>query len=367
MKRVASLLAAVLVVAVATTGVAHAQRADASRQEEIQDTIASVREELDEVAAEEADLLGELRVTQRLRAEEDARLAALDQEMATALAELEVAQQQLDHATAVELDVARRVEAARADLTAAQDVFSDQVVSAYMHGTRFEPPRVLTGPDHIAEMSSARALVDVLNDKQAGLIDELRALEIDTAALQHEAQRARDAAAAVRDQVEGRTAALEAARAAQADTRARVAAEAANEERLLAALTDQRQEYERRIRALQAESDSIAALLRRRASSGAAITGNGSLGSPLASPVITSSFGYRIHPIYGDRRLHAGIDLRGTTGTAIHAAAAGEVVFAGWRGGYGNCVIVDHGGVATLYAHQSRIAVAQGQQVARAR
>lgn len=364
-KRVALLLA-VVAVSATTSGVAHAQSADARRQEEIRETIESVREELDEVTAEEANLLGELRVTQRLRAEEDARLAQLDEELTTVLAELGAAQLQLDEAIAVELDVQRRVEAARAELTAAQGVFSDQVVSAYMHGIRYEPPRVLTGPERIGELSSARALVDVLNDKQADLIDELQVLEVGTAALQREAQQARDEAAAVRDQVESRTAAVESARAAQAETRARVAAEAVTEERLLAEVGARRQEYERRIESLQAESDSIAELLRRRRSVATPPSGNGSLASPLASWYVTSPFGYRVHPVFGDRRLHAGLDLRGATGTAVFAAGPGEVVFAGWRGSFGYAVLIDHGGgVATLYAHQDSVAVAAGEQVAR--
>ena len=90
------------------------------------------------------------------------------------------------------------------------------------------------------------------------------------------------------------------------------------------------------------------------------------LGWPLASPVVTSGFGYRIHPIFGTSRLHAGIDLRGSTGTPILAAGDGVVVSAGWRGGYGNTVIIDHGGsLATLYAHQSRIYVGTGAKVRR--
>ncbi|HYD10453.1 MAG TPA: peptidoglycan DD-metalloendopeptidase family protein, partial [Acidimicrobiales bacterium] len=343
MKRVALLLAAVLVVPVTTGGAAHAQSSDEARQDEIQATIDAVREELDEVAAEEADLLGELRVTQARRAEEDGRLHALDQEMTTVLAELEVAQSKLDIAIAAELEAQRRMTAAHDDLQAARSAFSDQAVSAYMHSSRFEVPTGMAMPDLIGDLRSARALVDALNDKQAALIEDLQALEDDTAALQHEAQQARDAAAAVRNEVESRTAALEAARTAQADSRAKVAAEAANEERLLSAVRGERQAYERRIRELQAESDSIADMLRRRGSGGVGCNGSGCMSSPLAVTVITSSFGYRIHPIYGDRRLHAGIDLRATSGTPIYAAAPGEVVYAGWRGGYGNCVIVDHG------------------------
>jgi murein DD-endopeptidase MepM/ murein hydrolase activator NlpD len=80
--------------------------------------------------------------------------------------------------------------------------------------------------------------------------------------------------------------------------------------------------------------------------------------------VIVSEFGWRTHPIFGDQRLHAGADFRGTTGQPILASADGTVLFTGVMTGYGNVVILDHGrSLATLYAHQSRIAVSNGQKV----
>jgi len=62
--------------------------------------------------------------------------------------------------------------------------------------------------------------------------------------------------------------------------------------------------------------------------------------------------------------MHTGVDFRGGTGTPILAAGAGTVVYAGPRGGYGNTVVIDHGGsLATLYAHQSAIHVSVGTVV----
>jgi len=85
---------------------------------------------------------------------------------------------------------------------------------------------------------------------------------------------------------------------------------------------------------------------------------------PVAAPV-TSGFGMRVHPVTGAPRLHAGLDLGAPTGTPIRAAAGGTVVFAGVMGGYGNTVDVRHpDGTTTRYAHQSRILVRSGQQVA---
>ncbi len=78
---------------------------------------------------------------------------------------------------------------------------------------------------------------------------------------------------------------------------------------------------------------------------------------PVAGAV-TSGFGWR----WG--RMHEGIDIAAATGTPIGASASGTVIYAGWMSGYGNLVVVDHGGgVATAYAHMSSIAAGVGQGV----
>lgn len=72
---------------------------------------------------------------------------------------------------------------------------------------------------------------------------------------------------------------------------------------------------------------------------------------------VTSPFGWRVHPIYGDRRLHTGMDFGAGYGTPIRACRDGVVRSAGWGGGYGNLIVLDHGGgMTTYYAHQSRFA-----------
>lgn len=79
---------------------------------------------------------------------------------------------------------------------------------------------------------------------------------------------------------------------------------------------------------------------------------------------IVSGFGMRRHPILGGYRMHDGVDISAIHGTPIKAAGDGKVIYAGYRGGYGNCVILDHGGgTATLYAHCSRLYVSEGQFV----
>jgi murein DD-endopeptidase MepM/ murein hydrolase activator NlpD len=84
---------------------------------------------------------------------------------------------------------------------------------------------------------------------------------------------------------------------------------------------------------------------------------------PIQAPV-TSEFGYRTHPISGAQRLHAGRDYGADTGTPIVSTEDGTVTYATWMQGYGNTIIVDHGGgITSLYAHASALVASEGQSV----
>jgi murein DD-endopeptidase MepM/ murein hydrolase activator NlpD len=84
---------------------------------------------------------------------------------------------------------------------------------------------------------------------------------------------------------------------------------------------------------------------------------------PARGPV-TSPFGWRIHPIFGTREFHTGIDIAGPTGAPVAAAYPGTVRFVGWKNGYGQLVIVYHGGgLETAYSHLSAASVEPGARV----
>jgi murein DD-endopeptidase MepM/ murein hydrolase activator NlpD len=90
----------------------------------------------------------------------------------------------------------------------------------------------------------------------------------------------------------------------------------------------------------------------------------GLMKTPVAGARQTSGFGMRFHPVLGYSRMHKGVDFGAPRGTPILASSGGKVVFAGWGGGYGNVVVLDHGkGIRTRYAHMHRIGVKNGQQV----
>lgn len=143
--------------------------------------------------------------------------------------------------------------------------------------------------------------------------------------------------------------------------RADVAARLAEHEALLDEIDHEIAHFEGEIASLAREEDQIRALIAQEQ------TPEGTAPGLLLRPVpgaVSSGFGWRIHPIYGDERLHTGWDMNGACREPIVAAAWGRVFFSGWKGGYGNAVMIDHGGgLSTLYGHMSSIGVSYGQEV----
>ena len=126
----------------------------------------------------------------------------------------------------------------------------------------------------------------------------------------------------------------------------------------LASVQESKAEYLHEVSGLQAASSQVTATLQTSGSTSYDSSPSSSgLIWPVNGPVV-SPFGWR----WG--RMHEGIDIGVGYGTPIHAAASGTVVYSGWMSGYGNFVIIDHGGgMATAYGHQSSIAAGNGQSV----
>jgi murein DD-endopeptidase MepM/ murein hydrolase activator NlpD len=192
-----------------------------------------------------------------------------------------------------------------------------------------------------------------------------RALAVRVAWARRQTRAARVKTRKLRASVRGETAAI-ASRAAQARAvrEELVGAEgdldASRRQTLvdLSTLSASEQAEASEIDALRAASADLAARIRAAQTTSASTTSSGGLQWPVQGP-ITSPFGWR----WG--RMHEGIDIGVGYGTPIHAAASGTVIYCGWEEGYGNLVVIDHGGgLATAYGHQSSIAVGCGQAVA---
>ena len=152
-----------------------------------------------------------------------------------------------------------------------------------------------------------------------------------------------------------------------AEEKARLEEAKAKKEAILKVVNADKAKLQAEYDAFDAESNKIesrlAALTNTQRSSGSYVPFSGRFIVP-ASGRRSSGFGMRRHPVLGTTRLHAGIDIAAPTGTAIRASARGTVVTARSMRGYGNTVIIDHGGgFSTLYGHCSRLYVRTGQRV----
>ena len=207
------------------------------------------------------------------------------------------------------------------------------------------------------EYIAARQNVETL-EAQAEVMfteNEARRTEMETKKSQLEADI--DAACQLIAQMERDTADYEAVLAQEAQTQAEL-------ETLIVA-----KEKELREAKAAEEAARLAALAAQQAAMGASAPAFQASGGtwmrwPSYTKYLTSRFGPRYLSLYGYTRNHNGVDIGSSYGSAIWAAAAGTVILAGWNGGYGNCVIVNHGnGYTTVYGHMSRIAVSYGQSV----
>lgn len=314
-----------------------------------------VRQQVGDAQAQLAEADSRLyALTDQLRARE-AELAAATEAHDAARARTAAAQEKLDEVTV-------RLEETRARLDRDETRFGDRVAAAYKYGGNLQMAEALLSSDDIAELVQTGYYVRSVLDDDKKLIDRVADETRTIAAQRREADLLRDTLATEQAAADRGRREVERATEVQRELTEMVAAERANRQSLLTRLESDLASYTQLVAAYEAESARLATEL-ANSRWRAAAPGPGGLLWPTDGRA-GSGYGYRTHPIFGTRRMHTGVDVSGPTGQPIIAAAEGLVVSAGWRGGYGMAVVIDHGGgLATLYAHQSRLLVSQGQVV----
>lgn len=146
-----------------------------------------------------------------------------------------------------------------------------------------------------------------------------------------------------------------------------LAAKRAQSQQIIDNLKNNKAAFEKALKEQEAaEAAARAEIARLAAASGSKVPSNysGRMITPASGP-ITSYYGSRIHPVTGKRKTHTGMDFGASYGSNIVAAASGVVLVSGYNsGGYGNYVVINHGGgITTLYAHASSLLVSAGQSV----
>ncbi len=136
---------------------------------------------------------------------------------------------------------------------------------------------------------------------------------------------------------------------------------------ILGSVQQERAAYERALAELEENSRQLEAMIRKMQGGDSEALGTGVYTWPTPGySNITSPYGMRFHPILKTRKMHTGVDIGAPMSATIVAADSGKIIHAGWMGGYGQVLVVDHGnGISTLYAHQSAFLVSNGQTVNR--
>ena len=358
----AVLCLATAVVAVGAIGAARSAPSD--EKAAVDRRLESAQDRLRQARDRESVLTGEVQgYTDRIRALE-ARLAPLRARSERLDAELASLRARLDELTAQLATERRRLADAEADLAQRRLVLGRRLREIYVREDP-DPILVLLESGSISAALDTADVLQSITDRDGNIAQ----------AVQHrvdEVRRARDRIASVRAEVssseqraEVAASAAEAAKAGLETRQAGVRKLLTGRRALLANVKGDREDIEAEAEGLAGRSQKLAERIRAAQGLPPAPSGTVAVGAPSAAglvwPVngtITSGFGMR----WG--RMHEGIDIAGAGGTAIAAAAAGTVIVAGWVGGYGNMVVIDHGGgISTGYGHMSSLAVSVGQTV----
>jgi murein DD-endopeptidase MepM/ murein hydrolase activator NlpD len=335
-----------------------------AQRDELRRKRAALAQELDTVKASEAQLL-------QAAAALDDQVSAQQARVAAARQALEAAEREVAEATAA-------LEQTRTALEQLHTAFVNRAVRAYMTPNTDAVTEIAPAGD-LAEGARRTVLLQSVAASDEALLDELAATREDYELQQEAARAAQERASARRAESEQRLVTLEANRAEAERLRAAVSArrqevltEIAAQDAADEALRKVIAESEARAARAAAAEAARQAQARRTTSTGGGggtstggSTSDGGSGGSNPGGCIWPTRG-TVTSEYGNRwgRLHAGIDISAPTGTAIWAAKAGVVSFAGAQSGYGNTVIINHGGgMTTVYAHQSQIMVGSGQSV----
>ena len=346
-RRIRLIVLGCLVLGVGATGASIA-----ARQPPAED-FTSLIERLDDLARDKQRVQQKLRGVKRSQRRIGRQLAELDARMERADARLHRVTQSAGRVRTELEDASRKCEVAEARLADQQSCVADRLVAIYLRGET-RPIEVLLQSTSFAEFANRLYLLNQVVGRDAEILEKY--------------EQARASADARRGELREQTRSLVRLQDKIASEKRRASVEREATNRKKRSLLRDRAAWERALAELEQNSLEIEAMLQRlqqtpEGQERLAKPWTGGLLWPLRGRV-SSDFGYRRHPIYRVRKMHTGLDIAASSGTRIRAAASGTVVHAARWGGYGNCVIVDHGGgLATIYAHCSRLAVRKGETV----
>ncbi|MDN5326641.1 MAG: hypothetical protein PWP41_1337 [Moorella sp. (in: firmicutes)] len=334
---------ALLLMAALTLGTVPAHGASVDdlqrQQQQLQQNIQEQQKLLQQKNDEGEALLQQLQQIEQEIQQKQAQIASLDQQ-------LEAAQGRVRQVTA-ELQQAEAAQENR------MSILRSRLKDIYQVG-RVNYLEVLLKSTSMEDFLVRLELLAKIARGDIKLIDEIKAEKAKIAAQKAELEAERDHIAQLRRQADSE--------------RVQLASRQENQRQLLAQVEQEKKRVAAALDEMEATARQIAAKIRaEQAKSNRKLSPSGTKGMLWPLPgytEISSPFGWRIHPLLKTNRFHDGVDLPAPAGTEVIAPLDGQVISTGYLGGYGNHIVIDHGGgLSTMYAHLSAILVQNGQEV----
>lgn len=311
------------------------------------------RAELDQVQRKMQEMADKKAAAREKAEEASAALSQVTDSLRDLQIESNKLQQQRDALQGKIDDNLAQLEKKQAEVKERQGIYKHRLRDIYING-QVNYLDVLLGAKDFSDFSSRMFLLQRIIKSDVSLMEQMQKDAEEIAARKAQLDGQMQEIKATQNMLQAKTDKVERLR----NQRAAMLSEAEAEEQ------QSQDEYER----LLAVSEQIAAMLRNMEQNGTVAEAPVVTNSYIwpCNGVITSPFGWRTHPIFGTTKYHSGLDIGVDYGTPILATNSGTVIYSGWLGGYGNAVMIDHGGgLVSLYAHNDSLNVYEGQYVNR--
>jgi len=328
-------------------------------------SLSQLKNERASLAKKTQDAKSQLQNIESQKADVLEQIKAMDEVINAAEAQLEQSKADLDDVNARLADSQAALEKAQKDRQAQNALFGKRIKFFYEHGETGYIDVILEAKS-VSDMLLRMQYVEDIMKYDKTLLDKLKATE--------------DTIAQKTAEIKDEKAAAEEIVAENQKNNDDLQAQLSNKQAKMQEYSQNEADYQKLLDDMDQSSKNIESLIKQaeqaqqaQKSSGGStyVYTGGKLNWPVpckspSSSSLSSGYGYRSRPIGGGGEFHTGYDIPAPYGSAIVAAEAGTVIYAGWMNGYGNTVMISHGGgLVTLYGHNSSLVVSKGQSVTR--
>lgn len=335
-----------------------AQAATQNDLSKVKGKIGTTKSKLEKRRSRERKLQRDVQGYSSRIAELQPKIDSLQKRQDTVQADLTSSEQRLGKTQSDLRSERKRLVRLRAKLDESRRVLSARLVELYQ-ADKPSIVSVVVNSKGFADLLERGEFLNRIGQQDQRIVRSVKAARVEATATEARLQKLERRQRTTNERIESRRDEIAQVKGRLVSARGTISEARQSRAKLLRKVRVDRKDLEQHLKGLEKEESKIQAKLSGLPSGGAVRQGSGNLVWPASAP-LTSPFGLR----WG--RLHGGIDLGVPTGTPVNAADDGTVAIAGWVGGYGNYVCINHGGgLSTCYAHNSRLGVNVGQRVSK--